>query len=136
MNLDNFETIMVLEPDAIVRAEISDFLRDCGYRVIEGVYADNVREIIESGTRIDVVLSEIQLSGARSGFELAQELRQTYPQVAVILVSSIDNVVERATDLCGRGPLTKPYHPKEVLRRIQILLERRRQQSKAAGAKD
>jgi DNA-binding response OmpR family regulator len=136
MNLDNFGTIMVLEPDALVRAEISDFLRDCGYRIIEGVDADNVREIIQSGTRIDAVLSEIHLSGARSGLELAQELRQTYPEVAVILVSSIDNVVEKASDLCGLGPLKKPYHPKEVLRRMQILLERRRQQSKAAGAKD
>ena len=136
MELSNLTTIMVLEPDVIVRAEISDFLRECGYRVIEGVDAKDVREIIQSGTRIDVLLAEVHLTGDSSGFELAQELRQTRPEIAVILVSSINNVVEKASDLCGRGPLKKPYRPEEILRRIQVLLERRRQLIKAAGVKD
>jgi len=136
MDLGNLTTIMVLEPDVIVRAEISDFLRECGYRVIEGVDAEDVREIIKSGTRIDVLLAEVHLLGASSGFELAQELRQTQPEIAVILVSSINNVVEKASDLCGRGPLRKPYRPEEILRRIQVLLERRRQLTKTAGVKD
>jgi DNA-binding response OmpR family regulator len=136
MDLGNLTTIMVLEPDVIVRAEISDFLRECGYRVIEGVDAEDVREIIKSGTRIDVLLAEVHLLGASSGFELAQELRQTQPEIAVILVSTINNVVEKASDLCGRGPLRKPYRPEEILRRIQVLLERRRQLTKTAGVKD
>jgi len=136
MELSNLTTIMMLEPDVIVRAEISDFLRECGYRVIEGADAKDVREIIQSGTQIDVLLAEVQLTGDSSGFELAQELRQTRPEIAVILVSSINNVVEKASDLCGRGPLKKPYRPEEILRRIQVLLERRRQLTKAAGVKD
>jgi len=136
MELSNLTTIMVLEPDVIVRAEISDFLRECGYRVIEGVDGKDVREIIQSGARIDVLLAEVHLTGASSGFELAQELRQTQPEIAVILVSSINNVVEKASDLCGRGPLKKPYRPEEILRRIQVLLERRRQLTKAGGVKD
>jgi DNA-binding response OmpR family regulator len=136
MELDNLTTIMVLEPDVIVRAEISDFLRECGYRVIEGVDAEDVRAIIQSGTQVDAVLAEVHLTGTSTGFELAQELRQTHPEIAVILVSSINNVVEKASDLCGRGPLKKPYRPEEILRRIQVLLERRRQLTKAAGVKD
>ncbi len=136
MDLDDLTTIMVLEPDVIVRAEISDFLRQCGYRVIEGVEVEDVREIIRSGTQLDAVLSEVHLRGPSNGFELAQELRQTQPEIAVILVSSITNVVEKASDLCGRGPLKKPYRPEEMLRHIQVLLERRRQLTKASGAKD
>lgn len=134
--LSNLTTIMVLEPDVIVRAEISDFLRECGYRVIEGVDAKDVREIIQSDTQIGVLLAEVHLAGDSSGFELAQELRQTRPEIAVILVSGVNNVVEKASDLCGRGPLKKPYRPEEILRRIQVLVERRRQLTKAAGVKD
>jgi DNA-binding response OmpR family regulator len=136
MDLNNLTTIMVLEPDVMVRMEISDFLRECGYRVIEGVSAEDVQEIIASDTRLDVLLSEVHLSGASNGFELAQHLRQTRPEITVILVSSINNVVEKASDLCGRSPLKKPYRPEEVLRRIQVHLERRRQLTKAAGVKD
>jgi len=136
MDMDNLTTIMVLEPDVIVRAEIGDFLRECGYRVIEGVGAEDVRDIIQSGTRFDVLLAEVHLTGACSGFELAQELRQTRPEITVILVSSINNVIDKAGDLCERGPLKKPYRAEDVLRRIQVLLERRRQVTKAAGVKD
>jgi len=136
MDLDNLTTIMLLEPDVIVRAEISDFLRECGYRVIEGVDAEDVREIIKSGTGIDVLLAEVDLTGASNGFELAQEIRQTHPKIAVILVTSINNVVEKASELCGRGPVKKPYRPEEILRRIHVLLERRRQLTKAGSLKD
>jgi DNA-binding response OmpR family regulator len=118
---------MVLEPDVIVRAQISDFLRECGYRVIEGVDAVDVRAICEAGVSIDILLAEVHLTGASSGFELAQELRQTRPEIAVILVSSIHNVVDKASDLCERGPIRKPYRSDDILRRIQLLLERRRQ---------
>ncbi len=43
------KTIMVLEPDVIVRSEISEFLRQCGYDVIEGVDAADLRAALESG---------------------------------------------------------------------------------------
>jgi DNA-binding response OmpR family regulator len=136
MHSGNPLTVVMLEPDVIVRTEISEFLRECGYHVIEGVEAEDLRVILQSGTPVDVVLSEVRLSGSTSGFQLAQELRQTWPQIVVILVSGISNVVEKASDLCGRGPLKKPYRPEEILRRIEVLVGRRNRLSKAAGAKD
>lgn len=33
-------TILVVEPDILVRMVIADYLRDCGYKVVEGVNAD------------------------------------------------------------------------------------------------
>jgi DNA-binding response OmpR family regulator len=44
----------------------------------------------------------------------------------VILTAGIAKAAEQAADLCDEGPLEKPYHPQEVVRRINILLERRR----------
>ena len=32
-------TILVIEPDILVRMVIADYLRDCGYKVVEGVNA-------------------------------------------------------------------------------------------------
>jgi CheY-like chemotaxis protein len=34
--------ILVVEPDILVRMVIADYLRDCGYKVVEGVNADDV----------------------------------------------------------------------------------------------
>jgi len=133
MHPNNLPTIMVLEPDAIVRHAISEFLRDCGYRVIEGVDADDLRTALHANAAIAVVLAEVRLKGSTTGFELAHGLRQTRPEIAVILVSSIDNVVEKASDLCGRSPVKKPYHHDEILRRVRMLVERRDRLPRASG---
>src|SRR5579862_7502259 len=58
----NVATILVIEPEVLVRASISEFLRSCGYRVIEGVTADDVWAAIGAGTSPDIVLAEVQLT--------------------------------------------------------------------------
>lgn len=119
-------TVLVLEPDILVRMIIADYLRDCGFKVFEGVTADDVVAVLESGQKIDIIFAEVQLGGRMDGFGLAQWVRDKQPDTDVILTSGIARAAEKAGDLCDEGPLEKPYHPQEVLRRINILLERRR----------
>ena len=124
-------TVLVVEPDILVRMVIAGYLRDCGYKVLEGVTADDVLVVLGAGQRIDVIFAEVQLSGSTGGFGLAQWVREKYPDIDVILTSGIARAAEKAGDLCDEGPLEKPYHPQEVVRRINILLERRRATPKA-----
>jgi len=56
-----------VEPDILVRMIIADYLRDCGYKVFEGVTADDVLIVLESGQKIDVIFAEVQLSGSMDG---------------------------------------------------------------------
>jgi DNA-binding response OmpR family regulator len=145
-------TVLVLEPDILVRMSIADYLRDCGYKVIEGVTADDVLAVLESGQKIDIISAEAQLNGDQSrrrsrarsasvpvsgwprnmdGFGLAQWVHEKHPDIDVILTSGVARAAKKAGDLCNEGPLGKPYHPQEVVRRINILLERRRTTPKA-----
>ena len=119
-------TVLVVEPDILVRMIISDYLRNCGYRVFEGATAEDVVTVLGSQQKIDVIFAEIQLGGSMDGFGLALWVREKHPGVDVILTSGIARTAEQAADLCDEGPLDKPYHPQEVVRRINILLERRR----------
>jgi DNA-binding response OmpR family regulator len=119
-------TILVVEPDILVRMTIADYLRSCGYRVIEGVTADDVVTVLGAQQEIDVIFAEVRLGGSMDGFSLAQWVRAQHPGVDVILTSGTAKAVEQAADLCDDGPLEKPYQPQEVMRRINILLERRR----------
>jgi DNA-binding response OmpR family regulator len=123
-------TVMVVEPDVLVRMTVSDFLRECGYRVIEGVKAEDVWAVLDSQIAIDIVLAEVHLSDESEGFSLAKKLRQTQPNIDVILTSGIVDAAEKSSDLCGQGPIRKPYHPQLVMDRIHLLLERRRSAEK------
>lgn len=130
---DTIGTVIVLEPDVIVRTEICDYLRECGYRVIEGVAAQDAYTVLQTDTHVDLLLTEVSLRGETGGFELAQEIRQTRPEIAVILVSGISNLVQKAHDLCGQSPVRKPYRPEDIERRIRALLAMRRRGPKTAG---
>ena len=82
--------------------------------------------VLGSELKIDVVFAEVQLSGDVDGFAVAQWVRQNHPKVDVILTSGVTGAAEKAGDLCDDGPVQKPYHPQEVIRRINILRERQR----------
>src|ERR1700730_14296072 len=119
-------TILLVEPDILVRITIADYLRSCGYKVFEGVTADDVVTVLGTGHKIDIVLVEVLLSGSMDGFALAQWVRKKHPGVDVVLTSGIAKAAEQAADLCDEGPLEKPYHPQELVGRINILRERPR----------
>lgn len=119
-------TILVVEPDILVRMVIADYLRDCGYKVVEGVSADEVLAVLEAGKKIDVIMAEVRLAGRLDGFGLARQIREDHPEIDVILTSGVARAADKASDLCDDGPLDKPYHPQEVVRRINLLRERRR----------
>jgi DNA-binding response OmpR family regulator len=120
------QCILVLEPEILIRMVLAQYLRECGYTVIEGVQAADFHALMESGRELHVVLADVNLSGGMTGFELSRDIRQTHPDIDVILTSGVAGAAAEAHDLCHDGPIKKPYHPKDVESRIRILLERRR----------
>ncbi|HTV95674.1 MAG TPA: response regulator [Steroidobacteraceae bacterium] len=122
---------MVVEPDVLVRMVIAEYLRDCGYKVIEGVSAKDVWAVLDGGRAPDVLLVDVKLSGKEDGFMVAKRVRQTRKDIDVMLTSGVASTVQQSHELCEEGPIQKPYDPKDVEARIRILLERRRAAKKS-----
>jgi CheY-like chemotaxis protein len=117
------QTILVVEDEVLVRMVISDYLRECGYRVIEAGSAAEAITVLESPEQIDIVFSDIQMPGEMDGFGLANWVRQRQPWLKMLLTSGNARAASTAGDLCEDGPLEqKPYHPQTILSRIQRLL--------------
>src|ERR1700761_4236429 len=106
--------VLLLEPEILIRMVVGQYLRECGYRVIEGVSGADFTTLIESGAQVHIILADVTLSDGTKGFELARSVRQTHPDIDVILTSSIEGKADEAHELCGEGPIRKPYHPKDV----------------------
>ncbi len=69
---DNVAAILIVDGDIISRHAIADYLRHCGYAVIEAGNTDEaVIALGASSLSIDVVLCDVAAIGTRSGFELA-----------------------------------------------------------------
>jgi DNA-binding NtrC family response regulator len=119
--------IMIVEPDILARLVLADYLRECGYKVVEGSCAEDVFLVLRSDIKVHLVFAEVRLSGASDGFALAKQTRELFPDVDVLLTSGVANAADKAGDLCAESVLQKPYHADDVLRRINMLRDHRRQ---------
>jgi CheY-like chemotaxis protein len=122
------ETVLVVEDEVLIRMAISEYLRECGYRVIEAANADEALIVLqEPALTIDVVLSDVEMPGSIDGFGLSLWVRQHRQGLEVILVSSPKRAADAAADLCESGPmLSKPYEPQIVVEHIRRLLADRK----------
>lgn len=108
--------ILVVDGDILSRHVIADYLRHCGYAVVEAATTDEAMAALgEASLSIDVILCDISALGSRSGFELATWVRTNRPELEVKLASGIETVAQTAAELCENGPhLKRPYEPLAV----------------------
>jgi DNA-binding NtrC family response regulator len=110
-----------------VRMPIAQYLRDCGYRVIEAVNADEAMTVIlHQETVVDVVFSDIEMPGSIDGFGLAKWVREHRPGLDVLLAGTVSRAVNSAKELCEQGPIPKPYDAQVVHNHIRRLLTARK----------
>ncbi len=117
------QSILIVDGDIISRHAIADYLRHCGYAVVEAANTDEaLTALAELSLGVDIILCDIAAIGARSGFELAQWVRDNRPGLEVRLAGSLDVAARTAADLCETGPhLKRPYEPQAVVDYIKQL---------------
>lgn len=122
--------VAILDGDVIARHVLAEYLRGCGYRVVEAATSEELLAVLETGAPVvETVLFDLEAPGALSGFVLRHYLRATYPALDLIPAGSLATALKGAEDLCEEGPdLSRPYDSQLVLARIRRL--------KTAGGRD
>jgi two-component system, response regulator PdtaR len=116
-------TVLIVEDETLVRMPIAEYLRDCGYNVVEAGCANEAIEAVEAAGPVSLVFSDIRMPGKMDGVDLAGWFSNHYPDVPVLLTSGY----------CGERPLPsgpgrfkgfieKPYSQAQVAKRIAVLL--------------
>jgi CheY-like chemotaxis protein len=118
---DVAQIVLVAESDVLARLVLAQYLRECGYEVLEAATSDDVLALFRSGRQIDVLLLDAQISGGLAGFTLTRHIREKFPDTQIVLTFGIAKAAEKAGEICDKGPLEQPYHPQEIVRRIKRL---------------
>jgi DNA-binding response OmpR family regulator len=114
---------LLVEADVLVRHPLAEYLRDCGFAVIEAQDEAEAMVLLASpATPIDLMFAE-----GEGSLALAAAVRRDYPEVQIILAGTVRKATESAAELCEEdGPaLVKPYEHNLVLDRIKRLLAAR-----------
>jgi CheY-like chemotaxis protein len=120
---NSVETVLVVEHEVMARLTISEYLRRCGYRVIEASSGEEAITVLSSNDiTVEVVFSTTELGEGMNGFALSKWVREHKIGIEVILAGSAEKAAHEAGGLCQEGPhLKKPYEPSQVLDWIKRL---------------
>ncbi|MFN4041893.1 MAG: response regulator [Brevundimonas sp.] len=117
------QAVLVVDGDIVSRHAISDYLRQCGYSVVEAASTDEALTALqEASLGVDVILCDVAAIGSQSAFALSQWVRDNRPHLEVRLAGNVIAAAKTAADLCETGPhLRRPYEPQAVVDYIRQL---------------
>jgi CheY-like chemotaxis protein len=104
------EVILLVEDEPELLSLGARFLEELGYRVIPAGDGAAALEAARQAPRIDLLLTDIVMSGGISGRQLAKELRTARPTVPVLFMSGYsDDVVDSTNGDVDAPVIAKPY---------------------------
>jgi len=117
-------TILVVDDEPDVREVVEEYFALHGYTAIGVESADAARS---SAARhaIDLALVDIHMPG-EDGLSLARHLRERYPKVAIVMLTSAATVLDRIVglEMGADDYVSKPFDPRELLARVKSVLRR------------
>ena len=123
------DTILFVEDEALVRMDMAEFLRECGFRVQEAADANEALEILQAEFAVDLLFTDINLPNSMNGLELAEWTFNNLPGIKVLVTTGVAPTTGIPQTI---GPLlTKPYTGPELLDRINQALAKQSKDDRA-----
>ena len=118
------EIILVVEDEPAVRMLVVEELGELGYTVLQAPTGLAAIPILESGQRIDLLVTDVGLPGM-NGRQVAEIGRQHRPELPVLFMTGYaENAAVRSEFLAsGMEMIAKPFALDELATRIRAILE-------------
>jgi CheY-like chemotaxis protein len=123
----NGDVVLVVDDDAAVRATIVMQLERLGYTVHEADGAPAALQIIDSGDKIDLLLTDVVMPGGMNGKELAVEAQRRRPGLPILFTSGFPGAAQGGVAFDEDDVLLrKPYRQQDLARAVREMLAVRR----------
>lgn len=117
------KTILIVDDEASIRKALRSGLEAEGWRVLEAQDSTSLFDVLQH-EEVDLITLDLVL-GDEDGLDIARRLRTTR-NLPILMISGKTEPYDRVHGLeCGADDyITKPFHIREVLLRIERTLER------------
>ncbi|WP_235940627.1 ATP-binding protein, partial [Bradyrhizobium hipponense] len=90
------QTVLVVDDSGDVADVTSSLFEHLGYETIYRDSAEAALKLLEAGTKIDLVFSDIVMPGTIDGVGLAREIRSRYPNLPIALTTGYSDAAKAA----------------------------------------
>jgi signal transduction histidine kinase len=119
------ETVLIIDDEPSVRLLMVEVLQDAGYRVLEAGDGPGGLKILQSETRIDLLLTDVGLPGGMNGRQVADAGRALRPDLKVLFITGYaENAVVGNGHLePGMQVITKPFSIEGLANRVRDMID-------------
>ena len=118
--------VLVIDDEPTVRMLITDALGDLNYTCIEATDGPSGLDVLRSGKRIDLLITDVGLPGGLNGRQVADAAQALRPDLKVLFITGYAENAALNHGHIGPGMavLTKPFAISDLARRVERMLGR------------
>ena len=122
--MPNPPTLLVVDDEPELRGLLAEYFGRHGFAVSTAEDAAQARGRI-AAARPDLAVLDINMPG-ENGLSLARWLREAHPSVAIVMLTTVGESVDRIVglELGADDYISKPYELRELLARVRAVLRR------------
>ena len=119
------EVVLVIDDEPTIRMLIAEVLAESGYAVIEAPDGPAGLKVLDSTSRIDLLITDVGLPGGMNGRQVADAARVSRPNLKVLFITGYaENAVIGQSRLeSGMFVMTKPFQMDLLAHRIREIIE-------------
>lgn len=119
------EVVLVVDDEMVLRMLMLDLLQESGYRAIEAPDGPSALKILDTDTRIDLLITDVGLPNGLNGRQVADAARKTRPNLKVLFITGYaENAVVGNGHLDpGMQVMTKPFEIAAFSQKVRDIID-------------
>jgi CheY-like chemotaxis protein len=116
--------VLVVDDEATIRMLVCEALNDLGYSSVQAEDGASALKILESGAKLDLLVSDVGLPGGLNGRQLADHARRTREELKVLFITGYAEsaTVGPALLESGMQVICKPFELESLTARIRDMI--------------
>jgi two-component system cell cycle response regulator CpdR len=108
--------VLLVEDEALIQDLLKSALEDGGYDVLTAGSADEAMRLLDGiAGEIGGLISDVNLGGPTSGWDIARRARDLNPRMAVVYISGDSSYQWTSQGVPHSAVLTKPFVPAQLV---------------------
>ena len=118
------EVVLVIDDEPTIRMLVADVLKELGYGALEAEDGASGLKILQGGTRVDLLVTDVGLPGGMNGRQVADAARAMRPGLKVLFITGYaENAAVGNGHLePGMAVMTKPFAMDDLAAKIRSLI--------------